>query len=366
METRLKVHFCLSLGPGDDARQIAQGIALEQTAELPLDQVPDILLTQVVGRIEQINDVDENRAHAVISYSLDTTGGEAAQLLNLLFGNISMKRGFLITQIEGLDGVFPGPSFGIDGMRKLTEVHQGALVCTALKPMGRTSDEFATMAFDLACGGMDIIKDDHGLANQRYAPFAERVPKVQQAVIRANDTTNRHALYAPNFMPPITRFERDYELCLSQGIKIVMVCPWLVGWDMMAEIARRGDFAVLAHPSLAGGMFSAPDHGMTAGVVLGQLFRSLGADASIYPNVGGRFVFDTHTCHAINAALREPYGAYKPSFPVPAGGMTLDRIGEMSREYGDDLIHLIGGGLMRAATDLRSAAALFRRAVRGA
>jgi len=43
--------------------------------------------------------------------------------------------------------------------------------------------------------GVDLIKDDHSLADQTSAPFAERVERCQEAVVRANDETGGNALY---------------------------------------------------------------------------------------------------------------------------------------------------------------------------
>ena len=43
------------------------------------------------------------------------------------------------------------------------------------KPQGLAVDDLAALAEKLASGGLDFIKDDHGLADQRYSHFAERV-----------------------------------------------------------------------------------------------------------------------------------------------------------------------------------------------
>lgn len=54
--------------------------------------------------------------------------------------------------------MFPGAKFGIAGLRELLGVPASPLLCTALKPMGKSSDEFAKMAYYFARGGIDIIK----------------------------------------------------------------------------------------------------------------------------------------------------------------------------------------------------------------
>ena len=54
--------------------------------------------------------------------------------------------------------MFPGAKFGIAGLRELLGVPDHPLLCTALKPMGKSSEEFAKMAYCFARGGIDIIK----------------------------------------------------------------------------------------------------------------------------------------------------------------------------------------------------------------
>ena len=41
--------------------------------------------------------------------------------------------------------------------------------------MGLPAHALADLAYQFALGGIDIIKDDHGLADQSFAPFKERV-----------------------------------------------------------------------------------------------------------------------------------------------------------------------------------------------
>jgi ribulose-bisphosphate carboxylase large chain len=102
------------------------------------------------------------------------------------------------------------------------------------------------------------------------------------------------------------------------------------------------DIPVMAHPSMGGGARIAPP------VLLGKLFRLFGADATIFPNHGGRFSYSRETCMAIAKAARDPWHGLRPALPVPAGGMTTERVDEMLRSYGPDTMLLIGGGLLAA------------------
>jgi ribulose-bisphosphate carboxylase large chain len=50
---------------------------------------------------------------------------------------------------------------------------------------------------------------------------------------------------------------------------------------------------------------------------------------------------------------------------VPAGGMTIDRVGEMLDFYGSDVMLLIGGALLEARARLTDETAAFVEKVKG-
>ena len=56
------------------------------------------------------------------------------------------------------------------------------MTATALKPQGLPPRRLAMLAARFAQGGIDYIKDDHGLADQAYSPFAARVEAVAAAL----------------------------------------------------------------------------------------------------------------------------------------------------------------------------------------
>lgn len=359
-----EVEYELFLEPGIDAEQVARNLCLEQTVELSDDLiVEEALRMRVVGRIVSLKSTGRNLHRLVVSYPWAVAGGETPQLFNVLFGNISMKSGIRLIGWSGQAECLPGPAHGIEGLRRLCGVPHRPLICTALKPMGSSSALLAEMAYALALGGLDIIKDDHGLANQDFAPFAERVPLIQAAVARANRETGSNCLYFPSFTAPMDRISQIRRCSEKFGIQGVLVCPMLMGMDSLRYLRHETNLVLMAHPALTGGFFSHPHQGIAPGFLLGTWFRQLGADASIYPNVGGRFLFDLETCHAINRGCKESLPGIRPAFPVPAGGMSLQQIPQMRRLYGDDLIILIGSGLFREDPDLTTAARLFRRAV---
>jgi ribulose-bisphosphate carboxylase large chain len=259
-----------------------------------------------------------------------------------------LKRGIVITGIEWpstLLETFGGPAHGIAGVRALTTAAANRpVLCAALKPVGLSADELGQLCHRFANGGIDLIKDDHGLTDQPSAPFDDRVRCCAEAVERANAVTGGGTLYFPNVTGPAGSLPARLETARAAGCKGVMASPLLMGLDSLQFISRESGLAVLAHPALSGAFFGA-SHGILPQVLLGDVFRVLGADGVIYPNVGGRFPFDDSTCRAINARLRDDLGEISPAFPAPGGGIDVKIVPHWLAHYGPDTILLIGGSL---------------------
>ncbi len=342
---RLRVTYHLACSSRLAAAR-AQDIAFEQTVELPADAVPPEVAWRVAGRVESVESLGRGRSRVVISFDPAVVCGDLPQLLNLLFGNISLKTGIVIAGLEWPNGLLAelgGPRLGIVGLRELTGARGRPLLCTALKPLGLSAPQLARLAYGFARAGIDLIKDDHSLADQTTAPFRERVERCQEAVARANGETGRNALYFPNVTTVPSVMSERVGAARRAGCRGVVVNTLPAGLGAVGAIAATG-LAIMSHPSVAGAFFHA-DHGIAPEVLLGDLFRVAGSDAVIYPNVGGRFTFSEATCAAINTRLRGPLGPVSPSFPVPAGGIDAARVPHWIERYGADTIFLIGGSL---------------------
>eukprot|EP00951_Prasinocladus_malaysianus_P012401 scaffold92396_cov50-Prasinocladus_malaysianus.AAC.1 len=142
------------------ARAKARGICIEQTVEVPEKIVAGTWLEeQVVGRIEKLELRSSTTSvwSVKISYPEAAAGEELPQFLNVLFG-LTCQHAEVQLITPGMEKWLPGPRFGVEGLRKLCGVASGPLLCTALKPMGRSTAELADMAYSFAKGGVDIIK----------------------------------------------------------------------------------------------------------------------------------------------------------------------------------------------------------------
>lgn len=336
----------------------AEAIAVEQSVEMPVAAIGDPRIREnIVGRVVAIDADGPDHFRVSIALASATTGGEPGQFLNMAFGNTSLQPDVELVDVslpEALVSAFPGPRFGIAGVRAATGARDRALTATALKPQGQPPAALAKLAATFARAGIDVIKDDHGIADQAYAPFAERVVAVQRAVDEANAATGGHAVYAPTLSGGPAALAAQAELARTAGVRMVLAAPMLCGLPTFAELVRDHlAMPVLAHPAFAGALRIAPP------LLLGTWFRLFGADATIFPNHGGRFSYDASTCRDLAQRARAPFARVAPALPVPAGGMSVARVDEMVEFYGCDVMLLVGGALLEAGADLPAAAARF-------
>jgi ribulose-bisphosphate carboxylase large chain len=340
----------------------ARAIAVEQSVEMPVEAIRDPAIRDaIVGAVGAIADLGGGVFEVEIGLATATVGDDAGQLLNMLFGNASLLEDVALSDFrlpEAMLARFPGPALGLPGLRALAGAPRRALTAAALKPQGLPPESLGALAYELALGGVDLIKDDHGIASQPYSPFAPRVAACAGAARRAEVSTGRRACYVPSLSGHFGQMREQIEIAKSEGISCVMVAPMIAGLSTFQGLREaHPDLAFLAHPTMAGA-------GRISPTAWARLFRLCGGDAVIFPNHGGRFGYSPAACLALADALRQPWGHMPASAPTPAGGMTVPRAPEMLDFYGPDVILLIGGALLLAPPEkLADEAAVFARVV---
>jgi ribulose-bisphosphate carboxylase large chain len=342
----------------DPAARAAQ-VAVEQSHELPTELAPGNAVRDSLGHVRSLLKRPGHPALATVDYPVDLAGAELGQLLVLLLGNVSLQDGVRLVDVAvpaRLAAALPGPRLGIAGVRALVGEPDHALLATALKPVGMTPRQLAGLAYDIAAGGLHILKEDQGLANQAWAPFAERVPRVAEAVRRANEDNGGRSIYLPCVNGSAAGFSEQVRLARREGAHGVMVLPGIAGFGALARAAEVFEGGmVLSHPSFLGGFTASASHGIAPAVLFGTLLRLAGADATIFPSFGGRFSLSREQCLAIAEAARRPLHDVAPTLPAPGGGMSIDRAPELLDAYGPDTVFLIGADLQRGGNPRRAA-----------
>ena len=365
---RFRAVYHLS-GTREESYARACDVCLEQTVEYPEDLITrQDIRQQIFGQVASFEQLGNDLFEATIEFPVETAGQELPQLLNVLFGNISIKPGYRLMRFElpySLLGNFRGPRFGVGGLRELLGVCDRPLLSTAIKPMGLSPAELAEFAYQFALGGIDLIKDDHGLADQTFCRFDQRVRLLSDAVNRANSETGLRCLYLPNVTAPADQIVDRAHLAKEAGAGGCLVAPGIVGFDTMRRIADddRVGLPIMSHPALMGSFTMSSTSGIAHGALYGQISRLAGADVTIFPNYGGRFSFSEEECRDIINGARCDMGPVSPIFPAPAGGMQVKRVPELYQFYGRDCVLLIGGDLHRHGPDLAENCRQFARLV---
>lgn len=175
--TRILAHYHIG-GVAADIEARAAALALEQSIEMPLTAVASrYVRDEVVARVANIRALGPALHEVTLAIATATVGRDIGQLMNMLFGNCSLQDDVVLHDVElpaTLLSHWRGPRHGLAGLRTLVGAGPRALTMTALKPQGLPATELAQLAATFADAGIDIIKDDHGIADQDYAPFAAR------------------------------------------------------------------------------------------------------------------------------------------------------------------------------------------------
>jgi ribulose-bisphosphate carboxylase large chain len=340
----------------------ARAIATEQSVEMPLSAIDDpAILQDIAGTVEGIEDLGRGLFDVRIGLATETIGADAGQLLNMAFGNTSLHEDVVLHDLvlpDELEEAFGGPRHGLPGLRALVGATDRALTGSALKPQGLSPERLAELAGRFARGRVDFIKDDHGIADQPYSRFAERVPAIAASVRRTAQASGHPTRYVPSLSGNLDQMQRQVHLAREEGLAAVLIAPMIAGVStLQALVGAWPEIAFLAHPTLAGaGRISPP-------LLIGKLFRLFGADGVIFPNFGGRFGYSPETCRRLAANATAANARLRASVPIPAGGMTIERVPEILEFYGTDAMLLLGGSLLEARGKLTEATLAFTEAV---
>ncbi len=364
---RFTVEYGLQ-GSEAQARRVADLLCLDQTIEAPAELLSDYPESQrLVGRLEEF-DLCEGGARVAISFPVDLFGSSCTQFLHTVFGTASLKPGIRVEEIHLPDPLlegWPGPRYGLIGVRVLYDAPRRPLVCGVLKPVGASPQDLADLAYQFALGGLDMVKDDQGLGDHGWCPFNERLKRVEEALARAASQRGRPCLYVPHISGP---WEDLYARALEAqrlGAGGLLVMPGLTGFDAFHDLAKDDAVALplFWHPAFLGSYYVNPQQGLAPAVLFGRLPRLLGADVSIFPTFGLEFPMSPDDCRRVSSACRARWGGLKPMFPTAAGRMEHGRIQEMLEVYGQEVCFILGSQMRVEPGSTRLACERFMREI---
>ncbi len=279
-------------------------------------------------------------------------GNNIPQLLSSVAGNIySLKE---ITKLKLIDlkfpddyiKSFPGPKFGIEGIRRITGVKKRPLIGVIIKPkMGLSAAKHAEVSFQVFKNGADLVKDDENLTNQKFNPFKERVVRTLKKVKEIEKKSKTRKLVAFNVTAETGEMIKRAKFVKAKGGRCVMVDIVTVGFSGVQTL-RKADLGLIIHGHRAmHSAFTRPAHHGLSYYVLAKLARLAGIDELHTGTVVGKMEGLEKDVLLTNKFLVSKFGGLKKVMPVASGGLHPGLVPRLIKLLGNDIIVNFGGGV---------------------
>ncbi|MBY8985203.1 MAG: type III ribulose-bisphosphate carboxylase [Candidatus Lokiarchaeota archaeon] len=288
------------------------------------------------------------------------------QILSAVAGNIfGMK---VLKHLRLLDIRFPkiivekykGPKYGINGIRKLTNVNDRPLLGTIVKPkVGLNEKEHAKVCGEAWRGGLDIVKDDENLTSMTFNKFEDRVIETLKVRDKVENEIGEKKLYMPNITAPLTTMKKRADFVIDNGGEYVMLDIVTIGFSALQDIREylgNRDVVLHAHRAMHAAFTRSKKHGMTM-LALAKLMRLIGMDQLHTGTIVGKMEGGRQEVVEINKILTEQtikgnnlsildQGWYniKSTLPVASGGLSPLDAPELMNFLGRDMVYQFGGG----------------------
>ena len=214
---------------------------------------------------------------------------------------------------------FPGPKFGIQGVRDRLGVHDRPIFFGVIKPnIGLSPEPFAQAAYEGWLGGLDIAKDDEMLADVSWSTLEERSRLLGQARLRAEQATGRRKIYLANITDEVDRLLELHDMAVANGANALMVNVMTTGLSAVRMLRQHTQVPLVGHFPMIAAFSRLPNYGIHSQVIT-TLQRLAGLDVIIMPGFGPRMMTpETEVLACVNACTAD-LGAIKPALPAPGG-----------------------------------------------
>ena len=272
------------------------------------------------------------------------------QILSVVAGNLFGLGGLdacrlLDVDFDPLTKYYNGPEFGIEDVRKLLKVSDRPLVGTIIKPkVGLTPKRTAEVAEQAALGGLDLIKDDETLTDQKFCPLEERLTAVMDKLNRVEDQTGHKTLYCVNVTCAGDQIVERAERAVELGANTVMVDILTSGFSAVQALTdEKIGVPIHIHRTMHGAL-TRGKYGI-AMPVISKLTRMVGGTNLHIGTYAGKMERNVCEIDESRDILRKPWAGYKRVWPVASGGLYPQKVRANLDCYGIDVILQAGGGI---------------------
>ena len=288
-------------------------------------------------------------------------------ILSSVVGNVFGFKAVSALRIEdmkiplALVNSFPGPKYGIAGVRNILGVKDRPMTGSTEKPkLGNSPKEHAYIAYNTLRGGIDTVKDDENLNSQSWSNFYKRADETLQAVNKAEKETGESKGWWANVTAGDTEeMLRRCNYIAKKGGKFVMIDYLTAGFAATASLRKRtGELglALHCHRAMHAVIDRQPNHGVEF-KVLAKWARLTGVD-HLHTGTGvgkleGEFQDLKDRCNLLRMSntpkagglyFDQPWGKLKTTVPVASGGLHPGHVWKVYETYGNDAFFLFGGG----------------------
>ncbi|MBW7474139.1 2,3-diketo-5-methylthiopentyl-1-phosphate enolase [Paenibacillus oenotherae] len=357
------------------AQGIAVGLTVGSWTDLPEARKAE--MEKHLGRVISVTEFEGNApgeryADLQIAYPDVNFSRDIPALLVTVFGKLSMDGRIKLLDLDFSDdfsAAFPGPAFGIQGVRSLLGVHDRPLLMSIFKSViGHDLSNLREQFYRQALGGVDLIKDDEILFENPLTPLEKRVEACMSAAQQAESETGQKLLYAVNLTGPTSQLAANAKRAIAAGANAILFNALAYGYDALHELSSDPDITVpiAAHPALAGAFYPSPHYGIAAPLLLGKLMRIAGADLVLFPSPYGSVVMPKEENLAVQSVLMNPALPVRTSFPVPSAGIHPGLVPLILRDFGNDVVVNAGGGIHGHPQGTAAGGQAFRQAIAAA
>ena len=323
--------------------------------------------------------MNEEKGIIKIAYPLELfdfkTGG-IPNLLSIVAGNLFGMGEIRNVRLIDIDfpkefvREFKGPKFGIEGIRKIigTLKSRRPHIGTIIKPkVGLSPKETAKVAYEAAVGGVDFIKDDETLTNQKFCPLDERVSNVMEVLDKVKEETGRTVLYAPDITTEAYKVLELADRAIENGAKALMIDVLTSGFSALRLLAEDSSINVPlhCHRAMHAAFTRNPRHGISM-LIIAKIVRIIGGDqlhtGTAVGKMGGRDKRIEEIVYIDNWLRKEFYGL-KKVFPVASGGIHPGIVPVNIKYLGVDVVIQAGGGVHGHPLGTRAGAMAMKQAV---
>jgi len=367
--TDIIVEYYLEPEDGVSFEVAAENVALESSIGTWTDLTTAMPLERANKYKPRVFFIDKKRgiikvAHPIVLFEL----GNISQLLSAIAGNIFGMKLLKNLRLEDISfpevylNSFKGPSFGVQGVRKLVGVYNRPLVGTIIKPkIGLTSKEHAIVAYNAWMGGCDVVKDDENLTNQSFNKFNTRIKETYKLLKKAEKLTGSKKIYLPNVTAETKEMLKRAKFVKKNGGTHVMVDIVTVGFSGLQTLKNECDrlgLAIHAHRAMHAALTRNKKHGISM-LVLAKLSRLIGVDQIHIGTIVGKMEGQKQEVLDIknemenkviqenlnNHVLYQDWKDIKPCFVVASGGLHPGNVPDLYNYFGKDVIIQMGGGV---------------------